>query len=576
MPARWRRIASFAEPYRPSLVALIALTLGMSALGAVGPALWGQTFDALSGPGATLAWLVAAIVGVEIVRELVGGVHNALTWKTRLAIHQDLLEATVAKLHRLPLSFHQEESVGGRMMLVDRGIQGLVNALSELALSVLPALLYLLVSVGLMWSLHPGLTLVVLVFAPLPAVVAAWAAPEQIRRERDLLERWTKIYGRFNEVLQGIVTVKSFAMEDVEKRRFLGQVSEANQRVVRGVVRDSWTGGVRNLAGVAARATALAYGGWLAWRGEITGGTVLAFSAYLGGLLGPVQGLASVYQTVRRATVSLDTVLDVLDAQDHLGDAPDAVKLDRVRGDVRFEGVRFAYDARRPILHGIDLHVRAGERVAVVGPSGSGKSTMLALLQRLYDPVEGRILVDGLDVRRVQQRSLRQNIGVVLQDGLLFDDTVRNNIAYGRPDATMEQVEAAARAAHAHEFVATLGEGYETRVGERGNRLSAGQRQRIGIARALLKDPPILVLDEATSALDAESEALVEDALEKLVRGRTTFVVAHRLSTVVRADRIVVLRHGRLIESGTHAELVAAGGFYASLVGSQTRGLLVA
>jgi ATP-binding cassette subfamily B protein len=237
--------------------------------------------------------------------------------------------------------------------------------------------------------------------------------------------------------------------------------------------------------------------------------------------------------------------------------------------------VRFHYDRPdAPILDGVSLDVQPGELIAIVGASGSGKSTMLSLLQRFYDPISGAIRIDGKDVRRLKQRSLRKHIGVVLQDALLFNETVRDNIAYGRPSATMAEIEAAARAANAHGFIRKLPKGYDTIVGERGGRLSGGERQRLAIARALLKDPALLILDEATSALDAESEALVQAALERLVQGRTTFVVAHRLSTVVKADRIVVLRDGRIADLGTHRQLCERNGYYAHLVRSQLAGLV--
>jgi len=237
--------------------------------------------------------------------------------------------------------------------------------------------------------------------------------------------------------------------------------------------------------------------------------------------------------------------------------------------------VHFSYrDLNRPLLRGISLHVRPGEIVAVVGPSGSGKSTLMALLQRLYDPNEGRILLDGRDLRELKQRVLRRHLGVVLQEPILFDDSVRDNIAYGNPGASREAIEAAARAANAHPFIERLPLGYDTHVGERGSRLSVGERQRVSIARALLKDPPILILDEPTAALDAESEQLVQESIERLIRGRTTFMIAHRLSTVVAADRIVVLRDGRIVEDGNHRSLMEADGYYADLVKRQVRGLL--
>ena len=384
-----------------------------------------------------------------------------------------------------------------------------------------------------------------------------------------------RIYSRFNEVISGIVTVKSFTREEEEKRRFIDDVAEANQRVLRGVAFDSRVAAGQNLAVTLARTAALGIGGVLVLRGETSLGTLVAFLSYVSGAFGPLQGLSGVYKTLRSASVSLDVIYEILEQQEQLGDAPDAVDLGRARGDVSFESVRFTYRAdQRPVLDGIDLDVRAGERVALVGPSGSGKSTMMSLLQRFYDPTEGRVTVDGHDVRKVRQLSLRRQVGVVLQESLLFDDTVAANIGYGRPEASRAEIEAVARAANVHPFVERLPEGYDTRVGERGGRLSVGERQRVAIARALLKDPAILVLDEATSALDAETEGLVQEALDRLVRGRTTFVIAHRLATVVGADRVCVLRDGRIRAAAPHAQLVQQDEYYAMLVERQSRGLL--
>jgi ATP-binding cassette, subfamily B, bacterial len=426
-----------------------------------------------------------------------------------------------------------------------------------------------------MFRLNWRLAVIVLCFLPLPALLAAWAGPEQTRRERALLDQWSRIYSRFNEVLSGIVTVRSFSMEDAEKGRFLREVNAANQIVIKGVGIDTGLGAATNLVVAFARIAALGMGGLLIIKGQITLGTLLAFLGYVGGLFGPVQGLTGIYQTIQRAYVSLDEIFSILDVQEHLGDAPNAQELTQVKGDVRFENVRFHYgQADRPILEGIDLEVQAGQTLAIVGPSGSGKTTMMALLMRFYDPQEGAVLLDGRDVRQLKQRSLRRNIGTVLQDPLLFNDTVRNNIAYGKPAATLQDIEEAAVAANAHGFISRLPDRYDTSVGERGSRLSVGERQRVAIARALLRNPPILILDEATSSLDAESEALVQEALDRLMKGRTTFVIAHRLATVVHADRIIVLKQGRVAESGTHRELMRARGYYATLVDRQTRGLI--
>lgn len=554
------------------MVGILALALSVAALSALEPLAIKYLLDELTADARrrVLATGVLALVVLGVTREAAAAASQFLTWRTRLTVHYALLEATVGRLHKLPLSFHRAEGVGALMTRLDRGIQGFVNAVSEIAFNVIPACAYLGVALVVMLKLDWRLALLVLAFAPVPALIAGAAAPTQTRRERSLLDRWVRIYSRFNEVLGGIVTVKSFAMEEREKQRFLTEVKEANALVTSGVGFDSGVGAAQNLVVTGARVAALALGSLLVVRGQITVGTLVAFLGYVGGLFGPVQGLTGIYRTLNTASVSLDEVFSILDAQDALGDAPDAVELPPLRGEVEFRGVRFSYDGSdTPLLDGIDFRARPGETVALVGPSGAGKTTLMALLQRFYDPTGGVILVDGHDLRQLKQLSLRRQIGVVLQDALLFNETVRENIAYGRPSATQDEIESAAKAANAHEFILRLPNGYDTVVGERGNRLSTGERQRVAIARALVKDPPLLILDEPTSALDAESEALVQGALTRLMHGRTTFAIAHRLGTIVRADQILVLQKGRIVEAGAHSTLMRNNRYYASLVRRQ-------
>ena len=585
LPAeRWGRLrrlhqaARFAFPMRHAISIVLLIVLVVAAINAVEPLVLKMLFDRLAVPSDFQPLLLALglLAGLAIVRELLNGLSNWLTWRTRIGLQYALLEATVGKLHSMPLRLQRSEGVGAIMTRLDRSIQGFTGAVGLILFDILPSLLFLVMAIWIMIGLDWRLAAVVLVFTPVPALLAMRAAPEQTQRERSLLDRWAHIYSRFNEVLSGIVTVRSFSMEEMEKRRFLDAVSAANRLVIRGVAIDSGYGAASNLVIAVARLVAIGLGAWLALQGEITVGTIVAFLGYVGGLFGPVQGLSGIYSSLRKASVSLDEIFRILEFQEHLGDAPDAVELTSIEGDVRFENVHFRYEqAGAPLLDGIYLDVKAGETVAIVGPSGSGKTTMMALLMRFYDPLEGRILLDGRDLRQVKQSSLRRNIGVVLQDPLLFNDSVRANIAYGRPEASEEEIAAAARAANADKFISRLSEGYDTPVGERGGLLSVGERQRVTIARALLKDPPILVLDEATSALDAESEEAVQTAIETLVKGRTTFVIAHRLATVVNADRIIVLKEGRIVESGRHTALVRQGGYYASLVQRQSRGLIV-
>ena len=570
------RSLEFARPQRRRLSAVVALALVLASASALDPLIMKYLFDRLGTPDGLPAFAtgLAALALLEVVRAALQGVMGVWSWDVRLAVEFEVRQRVVGKLNSLPLSFHQREGVGGTMSRINQAIAGWVAAFNDATFNLVPTLLYLVLSIAAMVRLDWRLALLVVVFAPLPAIIGARAAPEQIQRERRLVERWSSIYSRFNEVLAGMMTVKGFGMEEAEKQRFLQGVREGNEVVRRGVRTDSLSGGFRTLAVTSARLAALGLGGYLAVRGEITAGTLVAFLGYIGGLFGPVQGLTNTYQTLRKASVSLETIYGILDADEVVGDAPNAADVPPLRGEVHIHNLVFGYQPALPVLRGVDLTVRRGETVALIGPSGSGKTTLASLLQRLYPVTEGSISIDGVDIRAMTQRSLRSQIGVVYQDPHLFNDTVRANIAYGRPAATQEQIETAARAAQAHEFILGLPEGYDTVVRERGSRLSGGQRQRIAIARALLKDPPILILDEATSALDTESERLIQLALQRLLAGRTAFVIAHRLSTVRDADRIVVLRDGRIAELGSHDELMAGGGYYATLVENQRRGFL--
>jgi ATP-binding cassette, subfamily B, bacterial len=572
------RSLQFVQPYRRTLVAVTALALFLATLSAVDPLIMKYLFDQL-GAGAGLSLFATAIFALMILELVRAGLQawlGVLSWDVRLGVDYTVRERVMGKLNSLPMSFHQAETIGATMNRINAGINGCVTAFCDTAFNLLPTLLYLVLSVAAMLRMEWHLALVVIVFAPVPAIIGAWAAPEQMQRERRLVERWNSIYGRFNEVLAGMMTVKGYAMEEAEKRRFLEGVRDGNEVVRRGIRTDNRTGTLRGFAATAARLAALALGGYFVSRGEMTLGTLVAFLGYIGGLFGPVQGLTNTYQTLRRATVSLEAIFNILDADDMVADSPGAADIRPLRGEVEFRNVSFGYQPGSSVLKNINLTAHPGETIALIGPSGSGKTTLATLIQRFYRVTEGAITIDSIDIRDMAQHSLRSQIGVVFQDAHLFNDTVRANIAYGRPDASQEEIEAVARAAQAHRFIMELPEGYDTIVRERGSRLSGGERQRIAIARALLKNPPILILDEATSALDDESEHLIRRALKALLRGRTAFVIAHRLSTVRDADRIVVIKDGTIVETGNHAELLAQAGYYASLLTKQSQGFFEA
>jgi ATP-binding cassette subfamily B protein len=568
------RSLQFVRPYRRALTALLALAMFLAALSAIDPLVMKYLFDQLAGHTGLHQFGVAigGLIVLELVRAGLQAWLGVLSWDVRLGVDFTIRERVMGKLNSLPMSFHHGETIGATMNRVNAGIAGCVAAFCDTAFNLLPTLLYLVISVIAMLRMEWHLAVAVMVFAPIPALIGAWAAPEQMLRERRLVERWNSIYGRFNEVLAGMMTVKGFAMEETEKRRFLAGVREGNDVVRRGVRTDNATGTLRSLAATAARLAALALGGYFVYRGEMTVGTLVAFLGYIGGLFGPVQGLTNTYQTLKKATVSLEAIFNILDADDAVADVPYATDLRPLRGEVEFRNVSFGYQPGSAVLRNINLTARPGETIALIGPSGSGKTTLATLLQRFYRVSEGSITVDGVDIRDMTQHSLRSQIGVVFQDAHLFNDTVRANIAYGRPEASQEEIEAAAKGAQAHSFIMAFPEGYDTIVRERGSRLSGGERQRIAVARALLKNPPILILDEATSALDTESEYLIQQALKALLHGRTAFVIAHRLSTVRDADRIVAIKNGEIVESGDHTALLAAGGYYASLLARQRKG----
>jgi ATP-binding cassette subfamily B protein len=577
-PKNGRRLLAMLVPvWKPAAVVLL-LTLLTSGIAAVGPLVQKAIFDALAGqappleqwtPTGYLFAAIALLLSLALVAELVSFATSYLSWRIRLRTNFNLLDKVVSHLYSMPLSFHHREPVEVIRTRIDRGVNGFCNTLFDITFGILPSVMYLACTVVFMLALSWKLSLVALVFLPIPAIVGKYAGAIASAREKVLTDRWASIFSRFNETLALIKIVKSFTREESEKGKFLGEVKDTLGIVQRGIAVDSGLGAAKHFSMVLGSIAVLGYGAFLIQQGEITIGTLVAVLAYVNGMANPVLGLAGMYEAFCKAKVYFGIVSEVLDERREIEDAPDARVLTQVKGAVRFENVSFGYRKDKPIVRDMSFEVPAGSFVALVGPSGSGKTTIVDLLNRFFDPQSGSVSIDGVDVRDVTQLSLHRNIGMVLQDTPLFNDTIRNNIAFGKHDATEEEIVAAAKAAYAHDFIMRLPMGYETKVrGSQG--LSGGERQRIAIARALLKSAPILVFDEASANLDSESEALVHQSMQALRGERTMLVIAHRLSTVKKADMILVVENGRIVESGTHVELIEAGGLYCKLVALQS------
>ena len=470
-----------------------------------------------------------------------------------------------AHAQRRALHRHARHSVGDSMSRITGDAWCLHALVDTLLFAPGHAALTTIVMLVVMVRLDPGLTLLAMLVAP-PMAATAWAFGRPIRRAaHDRREIESRIQSHVHQTLSGVSVVQAFAREDEEQRRFEQYASVA----IRTHQRSALVGSLYGLGSGLLTSVGTAAIMWVAAMrvldGRLTIGVTLVFLSYLVSLQRQLVAFASMYTTVQSARASIDRVMEVFDDNERLPERPDARALPPVRGNVVFDDAVFGYERDRAVLRGISLSVSAGETIAIVGETGAGKSTLAALIPRFFDPDAGRVSIDGQDIREVTVESVRQQVAVVLQESVLFPLSVADNIAFGRPGATRAEIEAAARAANAHAFITRLPEGYDTVIGERGATLSGGERQRIALARAFLKDAPILILDEPTSALDAETEHGIMQALERLMRGRTTFIIAHRLSTIRQATRIVVLEAGQIAAQGTHAQLMAKDESYRRL-----------
>jgi ATP-binding cassette, subfamily B, bacterial MsbA len=563
----WRRLLRYLRPHAgPFSVAIVGLLIG-SGLGLLVPlVIAGLVTEVVAGgDSAGLDRLIVGMLFLFLAQSLGGLVQSYYLGVVGERIVAQLRGELFASLVSLSLDFHGRHRVGELVSRLSSDVTLIRTMLTQTTTSLLSSLIGLIGSILILFTLSPTLLLVALLLAPaLLAVAIVFGRPLQ-RVSTQVQDTIAHSTATAEEALSGIRVVKSYVREDYENQRYAGDLAGVVASGSRLALWRALFGALMGFLGFGAIAVLLWYTGHEVIEGRLSIGTLTGFLLYgvtIGASLATIAGL---YGQLREGTGAVQRVFEIIDTQPTVVDAPDAVDLGPVTGRIELDGVSFAYDGERHVVRDLDLHVPAGEVLAVVGPSGSGKTTLVGLIPRLWDVSRGTIRVDGTDIRDVTTGSLRAQIGLVPQEATLFGGTIAENIRYGRLDATDAELEAAARAANAHDFITALEAGYASPVGDRGQRLSGGQRQRIAIARAILKDPPILLLDEATSALDNESERLVQEALDHLMQGRTTLIVAHRLSTIRAAHRIAVLDDGWLVELGTHDELLAREGLYARL-----------
>jgi ATP-binding cassette, subfamily B, bacterial len=513
-------------------------------------------------PLALATWAVAATILIFLLDWLCGIAAKYANVSLGQRITYAVAADSLRRLQQLSLLFHSRRSTGDSVRRVTSDSGSIAGILRDALLPVVSSIATLATMLVIMWRLDPSLTLVALLVAPCMAGVFRLYAGQMLERSYREYEGEARIYEVVEQTFSALPAVKAFAREAHNTNAFRQAMDRTLQAALGTLSSQLQFKVLMNLATALGTAAILWIGTHAVLRGEMTVGTILLFVSYLAALYTPLEAIMYTGSMIQTAGGSARRVLEVLHTEPEVIDRPGAPPLLAAKGRVGFADVGFAYEDGRPILRGISLEVAAGETIALVGPTGAGKSTLVSLIPRFFDPTAGRVLIDGRDIRDVQVASLRDHVALVLQEPFLFPLTIAENIAYGRLGASRAEVETAARAANAHEFIKRLPEGYDTAIGERGATLSGGERQRIAIARALLKDAPILILDEPTSAVDAESEALIMAALQNLSRGRTTFIIAHRLTTVRNADRIVLLHDGVVAEMGTHEDLIQQGGVY--------------